>query len=177
MKKRIMHQRILDLIEQRHPHLLYPHERECLAKKLDEMFEKEFLKRVSLGSKYIEKLEAELKKTKQGRDKLYSELELKNYYIATVKGLLLRGNSFLTLVDQLKELEKHPAKMKMYSMRMVDIPNISVRMLNALKCHDIYTIGDIFNHKKDDFIKFKNFGFKSLRELEEILNKMGLIWE
>lgn len=52
--------------------------------------------------------------------------------------------------------------------------NLSVRALNCLKSADIDTIGDLVSCRKEDLLKFRNFGNKSLMELEEVLAEMGL---
>jgi DNA-directed RNA polymerase subunit alpha len=39
---------------------------------------------------------------------------------------------------------------------------------------EIYTLGDILRHKKSDFFRYRNFGKKSLTELEEVLAEYGL---
>jgi len=127
--------------------------------------------------KFMKTLPELAKKLNADRKKHLAELELKNYYVASLKGILHRGNSFMKLVDQLKELEKHPDKMKQYSIKLVDVPDISVRLLNALRAEKIYTIGEIFNYRKTDFLKFRCFGKNSIRELEGILTEMGILWE
>lgn len=50
----------------------------------------------------------------------------------------------------------------------------SVRLLNCLKCAEIETVGELVKMRKRDFFKMRNFGKKSMRELEEWLEKEGL---
>jgi DNA-directed RNA polymerase subunit alpha len=52
--------------------------------------------------------------------------------------------------------------------------DLSVRALNCLKAADIETIGELVTYNKKDLLKFRNFGRKSLTELEELLASMGL---
>lgn len=127
--------------------------------------------------KFMKTLPVLAKKLSEDRKKQLAELEIKNFYVASLKGILHRGNSFMNLVDQLKELEKHPEKMKKYAVKLVDVPDISVRLLNALREQKIYTVGDVFTYRKSDFDKFRRFGKNSIKELEGILTEMGIAWE
>lgn len=54
--------------------------------------------------------------------------------------------------------------------------NISLRALNCLKAADIYTLGDLVQYDKLDLLKFRNFGKKSLAELDYLLEDLGLKW-
>ena len=47
--------------------------------------------------------------------------------------------------------------------------DLSVRALNCLKAADIDTLGDLVSFNKNDLLKFRNFGKKSLTELEELV--------
>jgi DNA-directed RNA polymerase subunit alpha len=51
---------------------------------------------------------------------------------------------------------------------------LSVRSANCLKTANIRTIGDLVRKTESDMLKYKNFGRKSLNEIKEILNGMGL---
>lgn len=57
--------------------------------------------------------------------------------------------------------------------QLVDL-NLSVRALNCLKAADILIVGDLVKYSKADLLKIRNFGRKSLSELEEVVDKMGL---
>ncbi len=52
--------------------------------------------------------------------------------------------------------------------------DLSVRALNCLKAAEVETLGDLVQYNKNDLLKFRNFGKKSLTELEELLNSLGL---
>ena len=52
--------------------------------------------------------------------------------------------------------------------------NLSVRALNCLKAADVETVGDLVSFNKNDLLKFRNFGKKSLTELEELLINLNL---
>ncbi|MBL7943102.1 MAG: DNA-directed RNA polymerase subunit alpha [Flavobacteriales bacterium] len=57
--------------------------------------------------------------------------------------------------------------------KLVDM-DLSVRALNCLKAADIETLGDLVAYNKNDLLKFRNFGKKSLTELEELVENKGL---
>ncbi len=57
--------------------------------------------------------------------------------------------------------------------RLVDM-NLSVRALNCLKAADIETLGDLVSYNKNDLLKFRNFGKKSLTELEDLVESKSL---
>jgi len=57
--------------------------------------------------------------------------------------------------------------------KLVDM-DLSVRALNCLKAADIETLGDLVAFNKNDLLKFRNFGKKSLTELEELVEGKGL---
>ncbi len=52
--------------------------------------------------------------------------------------------------------------------------DLSVRALNCLKAADIDTLGDLVSFNKNDLLKFRNFGKKSLTELEELVEAKNL---
>ena len=51
---------------------------------------------------------------------------------------------------------------------------LSVRALNCLKTAEVYTLGELVSFKKSDMLKFRNFGKKSLSELEDLIEDKGL---
>jgi len=57
--------------------------------------------------------------------------------------------------------------------KLVDM-DLSVRALNCLKAADVETLGDLVSYNKNDLLKFRNFGKKSLTELEELVISKGL---
>ena len=57
--------------------------------------------------------------------------------------------------------------------RLVDL-DLSVRALNCLKAAEVDTLGDLVKFNKNDLLKFRNFGKKSLTELDELLDSMNL---
>lgn len=57
--------------------------------------------------------------------------------------------------------------------KLVDM-DLSVRALNCLKAADVETLGDLVSYNKNDLLKFRNFGKKSLTELEDLVENKGL---
>ena len=57
--------------------------------------------------------------------------------------------------------------------RLIDM-DLSVRALNCLKAAEVETLGDLVSFNKSDLMKFRNFGKKSLTELEELVLVKGL---
>ena len=51
---------------------------------------------------------------------------------------------------------------------------LSVRALNCLKTAEVFTLGELVAFKKSDMLKFRNFGKKSLTELEDLVESKGL---
>jgi len=57
--------------------------------------------------------------------------------------------------------------------KLVDM-DLSVRALNCLKAAEVETLGDLVKFNKNDLLKFRNFGKKSLTELDELLENLNL---
>lgn len=74
-------------------------------------------------------------------------------------------------VDDLDETGMHMRQL--LKSKLVDM-DLSVRALNCLKAADIETLGDLVSYNKNDLLKFRNFGKKSLTELEDLVENKGL---
>ena len=59
--------------------------------------------------------------------------------------------------------------------KLVDM-DLSVRALNCLKAAEVETLGDLVSFNKADLMKFRNFGKKSLIELDELVVNKGLVF-
>ncbi len=57
--------------------------------------------------------------------------------------------------------------------KLVDM-DLSVRALNCLKSAEVETLGDLVKFNKTDLLKFRNFGRKSLTELDDLLSNLNL---
>ena len=57
--------------------------------------------------------------------------------------------------------------------KLLDL-DLSVRALNCLKAAEVDTVGDLVRYNRNDLLKFRNFGKKSLTELDELLASLNL---
>ena len=74
----------------------------------------------------------------------------------------------------LGEAPKEEAKLNENLFRSVDELELSVRSANCLQQANIKTIGDLVQRSEAEMLKTKNFGRKSLNEIKDILQEMGL---
>ncbi len=75
---------------------------------------------------------------------------------------------------QTEEFDEESLHMRqLLKTKLVDL-DLSVRALNCLKAADVETIGDLVSFNKTDLLKFRNFGKKSLVELEDLVKSKGL---
>jgi len=73
-----------------------------------------------------------------------------------------------------EELDENTLHMRqLLKTKLVDM-DLSVRALNCLKAADVETLGDLVTYEKNDLLKFRNFGKKSLTELEDLVQMKGL---
>ena len=108
-----------------------------------------------------------------------------NYAIEELVDLKLENNSLKEEIKNVKmlfimqegEKEEQPEDVptSLFSIRLVNC-NLPVRVLNVTKAADIDTIGDLVQYSKLDMIKFRNFGKKSLMQLDDFIHEMGLEW-
>jgi len=79
-----------------------------------------------------------------------------------------------TDTEDLEEFDEEVLHMRQMLKRKLSDLNLSVRALNCLKAADVETLGQLVQHNKNDLLKFRNFGKKSLTELEELLDSLSL---
>jgi len=73
-----------------------------------------------------------------------------------------------------EELDENTLHMRqLLKTKLVDM-DLSVRALNCLKAADVETLGELVTFEKNDLLKFRNFGKKSLTELEDLVQVKGL---
>jgi DNA-directed RNA polymerase subunit alpha len=76
--------------------------------------------------------------------------------------------------DTGEEFDEEVLRMRqLLKTKLVDL-DLSVRALNCLKAANVETLGHLVTFNKTDLLKFRNFGKKSLTELEDLLSKMDL---
>lgn len=73
-----------------------------------------------------------------------------------------------------EEFDEEVLKMRQQlKTKLVDM-NLSVRALNCLKAAEVETLGDLVQLNKNELLKFRNFGKKSLTELDDLLASLNL---
>ena len=73
-----------------------------------------------------------------------------------------------------EEVDEEFLRVKAMLERSVDELELSVRSSNCLKAAEIKTIGDLVQKTEGEMLKYRNFGRKSLKEIADILQNMGL---
>ena len=77
-------------------------------------------------------------------------------------------------IDVNEEFDEEVLHMRqLLKTKLVDM-DLSVRALNCLKAADVDTLGDLVQYNKTDLLKFRNFGKKSLTELDDLLESLNL---
>ena len=77
-------------------------------------------------------------------------------------------------IDGNEEFDEEVLHMRqLLKTKLVDM-NLSVRALNCLKAADVETLGQLVQYNKTDLLKFRNFGKKSLTELDDLLESLNL---
>ncbi|KAA6341653.1 DNA-directed RNA polymerase subunit alpha [termite gut metagenome] len=77
-------------------------------------------------------------------------------------------------VDGNEEFDEEVLHMRqLLKTKLVEM-DLSVRALNCLKAADVETLGDLIQFNKTDLLKFRNFGKKSLTELDDLLEGLNL---
>ena len=107
-------------------------------------------------------------------DVLEKEVERLNKEVENRESIILDLNSKL---DNQETIEQNEYK-RMRILLAKDVCNLelSVRVLNVLRYAEINTLGDLVKLNRLDLMKFRNFGRKSLMELDELLENNGLSW-
>ncbi|MBD5308286.1 MAG: DNA-directed RNA polymerase subunit alpha [Bacteroides sp.] len=79
-----------------------------------------------------------------------------------------------TETDGTEEFDEEALHMRqLLKTKLVDM-DLSVRALNCLKSAEVETLGELVRYNRNDLLKFRNFGRKSLTELDELLANINL---
>ena len=73
-----------------------------------------------------------------------------------------------------EEFDEEVLRMRQLLKTKLSDMNLSIRALNCLKAADVETLGDLVQFNKNDLLKFRNFGKKSLTELDDLLESLNL---
>jgi len=95
-----------------------------------------------------------------------------------IRHFMLYSDELITLEsDEIAQSEAYDEESlhmrQLLKTKLIDM-DLSVRALNCLKAAEVDTLGDLVSFNKNDLMKFRNFGRKSLTELEELVILKGL---
>ena len=78
------------------------------------------------------------------------------------------------LITKSKELDEESLRMRHLLLTKLSDMGLSVRAYNCLKAADIDTFADLVSYQRAELMKFRNFGRKSLNEIDLLVEKMKL---
>ena len=73
-----------------------------------------------------------------------------------------------------KELDEESLRMRHLLLTKLSDMGLSVRAYNCLKAAEIDTFADLVSYSRNELMKFRNFGKKSLHEIDQLVEKMKL---
>ena len=73
-----------------------------------------------------------------------------------------------------EEVDEDTVRIRTLLEKSVEELELSVRSSNCLRAAEIKTIGDLVQKSESEMLKYRNFGRKSLKEIQDILGEMGL---
>lgn len=107
-----------------------------------------------------------------------SESALKEAANILLRHLMLFSDDKIALVSEEPEKKEEVDENFLQMRKLLKTPlselDLSVRAFNCLKAADIKTLGDLVSYNIADLLKFRNFGKKSLTELEELVADKNL---
>ena len=77
-------------------------------------------------------------------------------------------------IQEVESYDEEVMEMRKLLLKQLTELEISVRALNCLKAAEVDTVADLVSYTKADLMKFRNFGKKSLTELEDLVSNLGL---
>ncbi len=109
---------------------------------------------------------------------IHPEDALKEAAKILIQHFMLFSDELITLDTQVKEIHPEIDENLMQMKKILKTPlsdlDLSVRAYNCLKAADIKTLGELVSFDIADLLKFRNFGKKSLSELEELVRDKNL---
>lgn len=121
------------------------------------------------GMRHFELFKEEMSAQRRERE----DLEKKIALLQNAKNALIEKYDML---DKYSNVKIDDVLFSIFVQRIED-SNLSVRCKNSLRSNNINTVCDIVVHSKKDFLNILNFGRKSLTELENFVNDLGLTWD
>jgi DNA-directed RNA polymerase subunit alpha len=77
-------------------------------------------------------------------------------------------------IQEVESYDEEVLEMRKLLLKQLTELELSVRALNCLKAAEVDTVADLVSYTKADLMKFRNFGKKSLTELEDLVSNLGL---
>ena len=77
-------------------------------------------------------------------------------------------------IQEVENYDEEVMEMRKLLLKALTELELSVRALNCLKAAEVETVADLVSYTKADLMKFRNFGKKSLTELEDLVANLGL---
>jgi DNA-directed RNA polymerase subunit alpha len=109
---------------------------------------------------------------------IHPEDALKEAAKILIQHFMLFSDELITLDTQVKEVHPEIDENLLQMKKILKTPlsdlDLSVRAYNCLKAADIKTLGELVSFDIADLLKFRNFGKKSLSELEELVRDKNL---
>lgn len=106
------------------------------------------------------------------------ESALKEAAHILIKHFMLFSDENIQLKSEVPEKRKEVDENYLHMRKILKTPltdlDLSVRAFNCLKAAEVKTLGDLVSYNIADLLKFRNFGKKSLSELEELVAEKGL---
>ncbi|MCF8218344.1 MAG: DNA-directed RNA polymerase subunit alpha [Bacteroidales bacterium] len=114
----------------------------------------------------------------EGNGSIHPKDALKEAAKILIQHFMLFSDEKITLDEEEKsvteEFDEGSLHMRQLLKTQLSDMDLSVRALNCLKAAEVDTLGDLVSYNKNDLLKFRNFGKKSLAELEELVKNKGL---
>jgi DNA-directed RNA polymerase subunit alpha len=109
---------------------------------------------------------------------IHPEDALKEAAKILIQHFMLFSDELITLDTQVKEAPQEVDENLLHIRKILKTPlsdlDLSVRAYNCLKAADIKSLAELVSYDIADLLKFRNFGKKSLSELEELVRDKGL---
>ena len=99
-----------------------------------------------------------------------AKILIHHFMLFSDEKITLEDNAF----DANEEFDEEVLHMRQLLKSKLTDMNLSVRALNCLKAAEVETLGELVQFNKTDLLKFRNFGKKSLTELDDLLESLNL---
>jgi len=109
---------------------------------------------------------------------IHPEEALKEAAKILIQHFIIFSDKNITLDSEMKKEENRVDEKFLHMRKLLKTPltdlDLSVRAFNCLRAAEIKTLGDLVQYDVADLLKFRNFGKKSLTELEELVREKNL---